>query len=397
MSSPQVIKDSIELVTDWTTFMTQQQPLQIYDLTTMQIVTSDCDSEFDDAYEWGSGCDSESDSDCCHKSNRNGSSYANKKVKTEHVTSQSDQESEDIVCNRDGDGLSDRSRISHSDDGYDELSEQIEETIFSLQEQYFFLHRIHCHDHVGVYKAVHKESKKLCCIKIVIRHGISRVIERDPIEVKILQHIQNRLSNSKHLQNFQNLREYMHNTDVFVIVSDYIPSVSFRTSVSPYPEKIWTVITQLIGALGELHTLRVIYRDIKPSNLLFDESSNNLTLIDFDLSTFDGNGHTAVLGTDGFFAPEILKHCPDSDSYDENAKAYDNKVDIYAAGMVLGCMIFGVSEVDVETGTIDTWRSTKVSDVRYTGLYSLFKWMTEEDPEKRPPANHIIDCNYICK
>ncbi|WOK95411.1 serine/threonine-protein kinase UCN-like [Canna indica] len=62
---------------------------------------------------------------------------------------------------------------------------------------------------------------------------------------------------------------------------------ALRHSLSPdaafSPAAIRFYLSELVDALGHLHSLRVAYRDLKPENILL-QSSGHVTLTDFDLS-----------------------------------------------------------------------------------------------------------------
>lgn len=70
-------------------------------------------------------------------------------------------------------------------------------------------------------------------------------------------------------------------------------------------------IAQIILALRYLHSLGVIYRDLKPENCMLN-SSGNLVLTDFGLSKVssgDDKSHS-MIGTAQYMAPEILRNVP---------------------------------------------------------------------------------------
>lgn len=92
---------------------------------------------------------------------------------------------------------------------------------------------------------------------------------------------------------------------------------------------------QMIETLSYCHNQGITHRDMKPENLLFDESFN-LKLADFGFATAvagrDGSNqlHT-VLGTESYMAPEIHAR-----------KAYSGaSVDIFASAIILFIMISG--------------------------------------------------------
>jgi len=109
----------------------------------------------------------------------------------------------------------------------------------------------------------------------------------------------------------------------------------------PWPRAV-TLTLQLCAALSALHRQGVIHRDIKPENLIIDISGigDLLKLLDYGIAglvpgaAISGDGpRTAVqhvLGTPRYMAPEQL-HGGDC----------DHRVDIHAAGAVLGELLTG--------------------------------------------------------
>ena len=70
--------------------------------------------------------------------------------------------------------------------------------------------------------------------------------------------------------------------------------------------KIWAA--QMILAIGYLHTLSIVYRDLKPENVLLDVQGN-LHLTDFGLSKIMDDPSKPLntfCGTPYYLAPEML-------------------------------------------------------------------------------------------
>jgi serine/threonine protein kinase len=66
---------------------------------------------------------------------------------------------------------------------------------------------------------------------------------------------------------------------------------------------------ELILAISHLHSLHVIYRDIKPHNIMID-ATGHIILIDYGLSkqaVSDSRGAQSLVGTPDYSAPEVLK------------------------------------------------------------------------------------------
>ncbi|SCV04137.1 LAME_0H16050g1_1 [Lachancea meyersii CBS 8951] len=114
----------------------------------------------------------------------------------------------------------------------------------------------------------------------------------------------------------------------------------------------------VILGLEYLHYQGIIHRDIKPANLLISESGV-VKISDFGVSfaaSKDGEGDDTLdelelaktAGTPAFFAPEI---CMGHDAYERYCKndidlqrgsMISNKIDIWAVGVTLHCLLFGM-------------------------------------------------------
>jgi len=93
----------------------------------------------------------------------------------------------------------------------------------------------------------------------------------------------------------------------------FIPGGTLRELIKRYgclPEE-WARVysAELVLAISHMHSLKMLYRDIKPHNVMID-GRGHITIIDFGLSKQDistAKGAMSLVGTPDYSAPEVLK------------------------------------------------------------------------------------------
>nr|AGM32441.1 CAMK family protein kinase [Coptotermes formosanus] len=111
-------------------------------------------------------------------------------------------------------------------------------------------------------------------------------------------------------------------------------SEEFKKSPPFSEEKTKKIVMQVLVALGYLHQHRVIHRDLKLQNLLFD-ADRNVKVADFGLSAQmqdDDEKRKTICGTPGYLSPELVGGGSQGHSY---------SVDIWALGVCTFLMLTG--------------------------------------------------------
>ncbi|SNR54546.1 serine/threonine-protein kinase [Actinomadura mexicana] len=173
--------------------------------------------------------------------------------------------------------------------------------------------------------------------------------------------------------------------DIPWLVTAYVPGPSLATAVAEHgpfpPVSAFALGAGLAEALEAVHGAGVVHRDLKPSNVLL--AADGPRVIDFGIArAVDASGVTALAGTPGFMAPELI-------SEGEITPACD----VFALGAVLayalGVRPFG--EGPVEALTYRVVHKSPVLDALPAPLQGVVADCLAKDPAARPSPGELVE------
>jgi len=190
----------------------------------------------------------------------------------------------------------------------------------------------------SVYEALdNRFDKTPCAVKEMLNFSASPqnqqyLIDRFSKEAKIL-------NNLRH-PNLPVVKDYFVQCGRYYLVMDYIEGEDLETVMKKYQGKgvpqeyVITWAIEILDALNYLHNQSppVIYRDLKPPNIMIRHSDRRAMLIDFGIArTLDAEGQNTmtIVGTPVFAPEELIAGKPEP------------RTDLYSLGATMHCLLTG--------------------------------------------------------
>jgi serine/threonine protein kinase len=191
----------------------------------------------------------------------------------------------------------------------------------------------------AVYKAYQPAMDRYVAVKVLPRRlaGDPQFTARFQREAKILA----KLLHPNILQVF----DYGQAEGFSYIVMPLVPGGTLKDSLvgKPLPlSRVLKIMTQIASALDFAHARKIVHRDVKPSNILIDESDNCL-LTDFGLARMLEPVHQITATGVGIGTPDYMS--PEQGL----GERLDNRSDIYSLGVVLYELLTGQVPYHAET------------------------------------------------
>lgn len=180
-------------------------------------------------------------------------------------------------------------------------------------------------------------------------------------------------------------------TAPFCIVTELCSCSLFEKMKYLSPTKKSIIACKVSQAMEQLHSARIIHRDLKSANILLDKDDLP-HVCDFGLVGFQNSEtKTGFIGTAQWMAPEILRSSP----------FYDEKVDIYSFGVLLWELLTlsepykGMTQDQMVLNILE--KGTRPEIPPNSGpskLIELIKRCWSENPIDRPSFQQITNILY---
>lgn len=197
-----------------------------------------------------------------------------------------------------------------------------------------------------VYRARQVDLDKVVVLK-VLRHSLlsdERTVARFRREAKAASRLNH--PNSIGILDFGQTED-----GALFIAMEFVPGEDLHTVLSnngPLPERrIIRIITQVLSALSDAHSVGVIHRDLKPENIMVEQRRNDpdfVKVLDFGIAKIqdsDGPALTRagfVCGTPEYMSPEQAR-----------GAQLDHRSDLYAVGVILYQLVTGVLPFEADS------------------------------------------------
>ena len=240
----------------------------------------------------------------------------------------------------------------------------------------------------SIYKVLNINNNYIYVIKRILLKGTNKE------QLKVIQNEAEILSsiNNEHIVKYYD--SFLDN-ESFNIVMEYCDGLDLRKYINEHKETnkliekdlIYHIISDICKGLKEIHSKKLIHRDLKPDNL-FLTGDLKVKIGDFGIAKQLNNINEYAktkAGTMLYMAPEII-----------NGEKYNNKVDIWSLGCIIHelCTLnfcFESNSINELVTKIIKSNHEKINiNIYGDDLQNLINLLLDKDYKKRPTVEEII-------
>ena len=231
----------------------------------------------------------------------------------------------------------------------------------------------------SVKKVLHKQLNEFRAMKIV-----NKKLHSSNNEIEILRKISH--------PNIVNIFEIFEDKKKYYIMSEFCEGGELFSAISDkgyFTEfEASRIMKQLLETINYLHSINIVHRDIKPENIMLMQNGKDIKVIDFGtaIELPKRKKLTKLIGTSYYLAPEVIN------------KNYDEKCDIWSAGIILYILLCGYPPFNGPSNN-DIYSAIQHSKLLFKRenwvniskeAIGLVKKMLEKNPRKRPSAEQCL-------
>lgn len=262
-----------------------------------------------------------------------------------------------------------------------DVIEQIDKSEIATLDMFERVSEIGSGSYGIVYKVVKKDTQAVYAMKCLSKYFLnkSKMLDYAISEINIMKSLSHPFILKLHYS-------FTTNSSIYLIL-EYCEKgdLELRKEKGPIPEiEAKFYIAEMILGLEYLHSKDIMYRDLKPGNVLVD-SQGHIKLADFGLArSIDDKLSivSTVVGSPAYISPEII-------SREKLSKASD----LYSLGVAIhellsGVIPFSENEIDKLFNQIKESRFT-IHDSLGKEAQNLVKKLLNRKPSKRPKIQDI--------
>eukprot|EP00262_Sarcandra_glabra_P021327 TRINITY_DN895_c0_g1_i1.p1 TRINITY_DN895_c0_g1~~TRINITY_DN895_c0_g1_i1.p1 ORF type:complete len:278 (-),score=9.46 TRINITY_DN895_c0_g1_i1:251-1084(-) len=242
-----------------------------------------------------------------------------------------------------------------------------------------------------VFRCFSPESGDFFACKSIHKNLLTDPIDRECLEKEVkIMHLVSGNPNVVQIFNVYDDDESLHMVMELCSSPDLYERISHHTFSET---EAAAVMSPLMEAIAHCHLRGVAHRDVKPENILFDER-NRLKLADFGSADCfrEDVWMQGIVGTPYYVAPEVL-----------SGRDYNEKVDVWSAGVILYIMLAGIPPFYGESAT-EIFEAVLRGNLRFpTRIFhsvspaakDLMRRMMCKDVSKRFSAEQVLRHPWI--
>ena len=161
---------------------------------------------------------------------------------------------------------------------------------------------------------------------------------------------------------------------------------------------IFDISIRMARALNYAHDHKVIHRDVKPSNIIFDEQTGNVHLTDFGIARMQDAHLTQtgqVVGTPSYMSPEQI-----------TGKRVDHRSDLFSLGATMYQLFTGKLPFQADTMATLLYKITMEAPIPFDAIRPdlpaeltriISKLLKKEPDERYQTAEELANALEDCK